>query len=321
LMILVSERLLRTGSEGVGFLNAAVGFGGVIAAGVTTRLADSPRSGGALAVAVLACGVPLALLSVTRVPIGAYALMAIVGSGTIILDVVCVTLLQRLLSERLVARVFGILDSISVLGILVGSLLAPILVGTVGLRPTLVVVGLFMPVFAAMFAPGLRALDREAAERMRSLEPKVEVLKRLGIFEGASRQALESLAGRLTERRIAQNERVVIEGEPAENFYVIIDGSFDVSAAGELGLEASRVNEMGPGDYFGEIGLLEKIPRTATVTATEDAMVFEISGGDFLDAIGRTPTISGTLLDGIAGRLARTHPTYEPTGVKSIGES
>jgi CRP-like cAMP-binding protein len=72
------------------------------------------------------------------------------------------------------------------------------------------------------------------------------------------------------------------------------------------------INTLEEGDYFGEIGLVEGIPRTATVRAATGGLVYRIAGPDFLDAINESPILSGTLLDGIVGRLARTHPSYEP---------
>ncbi len=67
------------------------------------------------------------------------------------------------------------------------------------------------------------------------------------------------------------------------------------------------------GDYFGEIGLLERIPRTATVQPTEDSIVYRISGDTFLNAAEQPPVISGVLLGGVMRGLARAHPSYRPT--------
>ena len=69
---------------------------------------------------------------------------------------------------------------------------------------------------------------------------------------------------------------------------------------------------MEPGSYFGEIGLLEGIPRTATVTAAEDCELLRIAGDDFLESLTTTPA-SGTLVDSARLRLARTHPSREPS--------
>jgi MFS family permease len=318
LLILVSERLLDTGAEGVGFLNAAIGLGGVLAAGIASRLVDHPRSALSLSIAIVVAGVPLMLLAIVRVPLIAYVLLTVEGAGSIVLDVMTVTMLQRLLRKEVTARVFGVLDSLSVAGILLGSLLAPPLVNAIGLKTTLIGVGALLPLVAVALFPRIRALDRRAADRMRETAADVDILSSLPVFEGAHRHSLEILARALAEQTVEAGETVITEGEPAQDFYVVRSGSFEVVATGETGSAPRVVNTLGEGDYFGEIGLIEGIPRTATVRAAARGRVYRVSGPDFLDAINESPTLSGTLLDGIVGRLARTHPSYEPRTQEEI---
>jgi MFS family permease len=318
LLLLVSERFLDTGAEGVGFLTAAVGLGGVLAAGIASRLVDHPRSTSSLTIAILFAGVPLMLLSIVRVPLIAYVLLTIEGAGSIVLDVMTVTMLQRLLRKEVTARVFGVLDSLSVAGILVGTLLAPPLVNAIGLKTTLVGVGALLPLIAVVLFPRVRALDRRAADRMTETAADVDILSSLPVFDGAQRHSLEMLAQALTERAVETGESVITEGEPAEDFYVVRSGVFEVVSTGEAGSTPRVINTLEEGDYFGEIGLVEGIPRTATVRAASGGTVYRIAGPDFLDAINESPTLSGTLLDGIVGRLARTHPSYEPKRKEAI---
>jgi MFS family permease len=318
LLILVSERLLDTGAEGVGFLNAAIGLGGVLAAGIASRLVDHPRSARSLSAAIIIAGVPLMLLSIVRVPLIAYVLLTIEGAGSIVLDVMTVTMLQRLLRKEVTARVFGVLDSLGVAGILLGSLLAPLLVNAIGLETTLVGVGALLPLAAVVLFPRVRALDRRASDRMKEMAADVDILSSLPVFEGAQRHSLEMLAQALTEQTVERGESVITEGEPAEDFYVVRSGVFEVVSTGEVGGTPRVINTLQEGDYFGEIGLVEGIPRTATVRAASRGTVYRIAGPDFLDAINESPTLSGTLLDGIVGRLARTHPSYEPKRQEAI---
>jgi hypothetical protein len=216
------------------------------------------------------------------------------------------------------ARVFGVLDSLSVAGILLGSLLAPLLVNAIGLKTTLIGVGALLPLVAVALFPRVRALDRRAADRMRETAADVDILSSLPIFEGAQRHSLEILAQALTEQTVEAGETVITEGEPAQDFYVVRSGSFEIVSKGEAGSRPRVINTLAEGDYFGEIGLVEGIPRTATVRAAMRGTVYRISGPDFLDAINESPTLSGTLLDGIVGRLARTHPSYEPRTQEAI---
>jgi CRP-like cAMP-binding protein/predicted MFS family arabinose efflux permease len=311
LLVLVSERLLGTGSEGVAFLTTAAGLGGLAVAGLTSRLAEARRPGRTLVAVMLAFSLPLVALAVIRRPAVAYAVMAVEGAGNIVFDVLAITMLQRVVRQELLGRVFGVLDSLAVAGMLAGSLLVPVVVAAVGLRWALVVAGGTLLLLTVATLPRLRGLDRRAEATRRDLAPKVGLLEGLGVFEGAPRQALESLAAAMEAQAVPAGTPVITEGEEADAFYVVRSGSLAVLSTGERGGQPVRVNSLGPGDYFGEIGLLERVPRTATVQAETDSVVERLAGEDFLGIVNQAPSTSGTLLDGVVGRLARTHPSHQ----------
>jgi MFS family permease len=312
LLVIVAEQRLGLGTEGIGFLLAAVGVGGIIAAGFTSRLAESDRPAVVLTAAVLVAGLPLSLLAFVNDPLPAYLLLVVEGAGSIVLDVVAITLLQRVVPENVMARVFGVLDSVVVAGVLAGSLVAPPLITAVGLEATLVVFGAGLVCALLIAAPKLRAVDRAAREKRDRLSSRVATLARVAAFQGAPRQTLEAMAQALHREDYSPGSTIVRQGEPADDFFVVVSGQLDVLSSGESGASASRVNTLSNDDYFGEIGLLERIPRTATVRARTDCTVYRIPGDAFLDAVNRQPAVSGTLLDGVVGRLARTHPSYRP---------
>ena len=99
-------------------------------------------------------------------------------------------------------------------------------------------------------------------------------------------------------------EVVIRQGEQADSFYVIIDGQMSVTAS--RGGQAVAAPDMSAGDYFGEIGLIERIPRTATVTVTSDARVLRVDGAALLEALTAGKP-SAAIIDGAAVRLGRTH--------------
>jgi CRP-like cAMP-binding protein len=103
---------------------------------------------------------------------------------------------------------------------------------------------------------------------------------------------------------------VIREGDEADAFYVLVDGEVGVRARGE-GAVDQDLPPMTSGAYFGEIGLLERIPRTATVTATRPSRLLRIDGDAFVDALTNVPA-STALLEGARSRLARTHPNRRP---------
>jgi CRP-like cAMP-binding protein len=100
-----------------------------------------------------------------------------------------------------------------------------------------------------------------------------------------------------------------VEGGVADAFYVVEDGELAVSAFGERGAAAPvRLRTLGPGSYFGEIGLLGHMPRTATVRAIKPCRLLRIEGQDFLDALTNL-SASPSLLEGARTRLSLTHPS------------
>jgi MFS family permease len=312
LLVLVSERLLGLGSEGLGLLTAFVGLGGIVAAGLTSRLAQSRRPGLTLAGTLAVAAFPLSLLAFTREPVVACLLLTIEGAGSIALEVIAITTLQRILDPKLIARVFGVLDSVTVVAVLAGSVLTPVLISWIGLRPTLIALGAGLAATILVAAPKLREVDRASRRRIDELATTVDLLAGTGVFDGAPRPTLEGLAAEAQSETVAPGTVVVREGDEAKDFFVVASGRLDVLSTGASGGEARKVNELKAGDYFGEIGLLEHMPRTATVSAAAETTMWRISGEAFLDAVNQPPSLSGTLLDGIVGRLARTHPEYKP---------
>lgn len=299
LLGLVSSELLDTGTGGVGFLFAAIGAGGIIAAGTTGRLAEDPRQARVLAISTVALGLPVALLAWLQSPIPAYIALAVSGAGGIAFDVVAITLLQRLVPEQMLARIFGVLGSVAVTAMVAGTLVAPPLVEIGGLETALVVTGLLPVAIVVALLPRLRSLERTAQAVVREFEPVVESLRGLGIFEGATPSALERLARGAQVVSLEPGAAVIREGEPADHLYIVKSGTLDVRAGG------TKVNTLGTGDYFGEIGLVEQVPRTATVEATSRVEVLRVDGDDFLGVLGATSS-SRILSQGIAVRLART---------------
>lgn len=140
LLLLVSDRL-GLGAAGYGSLIAALGAGGVLAAGVADRAAASARPRFALAVAVLALAAPLPAIAVAGWLPGMLVLVAIIGASSLVTEVVADTALQRSLDPAVFARAYGLVLPAALAGIAAGALLAPLCVSLAGLGGTLVLVG------------------------------------------------------------------------------------------------------------------------------------------------------------------------------------
>ena len=311
LFVYISKLQLGTGATGFGYLMAAMGVGGILAALVVNQLAARPRLGLIITLGMVVYCVPTALILLVHAPTVGFLLEVVRGAGTLVVDVLAVTAMQRSVAPTMVARVFGVFFALALGAISLGSVLGAAAISTLGLRGSLLLVGLGIPGLACCAYPWLHRMDRTALRRVAELAPRIKILEQLGIFAAGSRAALERLAAACVETTVPAGEVIIREGDPADAFYVLLDGEVAVSAQGEA-QRSRRLREMGPGTYFGEIGLLAKVPRTATVEALEPCTIYRIAGQDFIDAL-TTSSPSGGLLEGAKTRLAQSHPSYAPT--------
>ncbi len=302
LFVVLSEDRLGTGAEGYGYLLAGLGIGGVAAAGLVTRLERLPRLGVVILVGMALYCLPTLVFLVTDSPTIGFVAQCVRGGSTLVVDVLAITAMQRSVPSERLGRVFGAFDSLMVLAILVASLVTPVSLELLGLDTTLWIVGLGIPVVSALCWPLLAGMDRESAERRVFLAPKLSLLTGVGLFAEVREGALDQLADEATLVDVPAGTVVIAQGDPADAFYVIAEGTLAVSAEG-----AAPLPDMTAGDGFGEIGLLEDIPRTATVTAVTDARLLRVSGADFLAALTQEEP-SAAFLDGAKLRLGRTHP-------------
>jgi MFS family permease len=315
LFVVVSKDQLGTGSTGYGYLLVALGLGGILIAGFMNRIAAAHRLGAIIVVGMALYCLPTSLLPIVHAPPIAFVLEVIRGGGTIVVDVLAITALQRLVNPDVVARVFGVFFALVLAAISLGALLMPILLGSVGLHATLLIMGFAIPALTLAAYPWIRVLDARAERELSAIEPRIATLQTLDIFAGASRAALESLARSAVEETVDAGTVIIREGAYADDFFVLTSGEVEVVATGEAGVEHSLGLLEAP-NYFGEIGLLERRPRTATVKAVTSCTLYRIGGSDFVDAM-TVATPSPTALARMQARLARTHPSASLT----FGES
>ena len=119
------------------------------------------------------------------------------------------------------------------------------------------------------------------------------------LFAGLSRDELERVASWLDVRHAHPGERVCGEGSPGYSFFVIESGTASVTSDG------GAARTLGPGDFFGEIALMETGRRTATVTASSQLEFFALWGGDFRLLEREQPEVAESIRQAVADRLAR----------------
>jgi CRP/FNR family transcriptional regulator, cyclic AMP receptor protein len=128
-------------------------------------------------------------------------------------------------------------------------------------------------------------------------DAKVVRLKQSPLFEGLSRKQLAQLARLSDDLDLPAGAVLCKEGSRGREFFVIIDGEAEVTKGGR------RVATLGPGDFFGEIALLERVNRTATVTAVSPLRFFVISDHAFNSVLDTDPAIERKLLQALARRV------------------
>jgi CRP/FNR family cyclic AMP-dependent transcriptional regulator len=127
---------------------------------------------------------------------------------------------------------------------------------------------------------------------------KIDLLKRVPLFASCSKKELEALALIADEIDLREGSALTREGQPGREFFVLIEGTVEVTQDGE------EIARLGAGDWFGEIALLTKASRTATVTAASPVRVLVVTDRAFRQVLETTPSIAVKMLERVGERLA-----------------
>ena len=127
---------------------------------------------------------------------------------------------------------------------------------------------------------------------------KIELIKKVPLFSKLSAKNLREVAGVADEIDLPAGKTLTKEGERGREFFVLLEGNADVRQKG------SMISTLGPGDFLGEIALVTKLPRTATVTTTSPVRALVITDRDFNGLLMRSPQIGQGVLQALGERLA-----------------
>jgi CRP-like cAMP-binding protein len=141
-------------------------------------------------------------------------------------------------------------------------------------------------------------------------EKYLDAFRQLAIFSGAPSDTLSRLAAATDTILVPAGAEVVSEGRIPTHFFVVATGLLDVLSTGEGLHDPAKVNALQEGDHFGEIGLLEGMPATATVRAATDCVLYRVAAADFLASVASSSTLSDALVERVTRGLAKTHPSY-----------
>jgi MFS family permease len=275
--VVLAVDVLEAGPETVGIIDSVFGVGAIV--GGFFAIARSARNhlAGDLALGTALWSLPLLLIVAWPSPVTVFAAVVLLGFGNPLVDVNFATIVQRLTPDRILGRVFGAYEGALIATMALGSAVTPFLVEGAGLRWTLATLALVVGIPALLFVPRCLRLDA-------TLRPPegTELLRSIPIFAPMPPAAVEALAGRLVRETVLAGTTIIREGEGSDRFLVIESGRVEVTQDGQ------HLRFEGPGEFFGEIGLLRDVPRTATVTAVEDSQLLSLEREAFLDAVRGT---------------------------------
>lgn len=291
--------LLDMGQPGIGLLNAALGLGAFVGIGLALALAARRPLGWTNFAGQIAYGAAIMLLAAAEAPAVALVLMAVAGAGLALIDTSAMTLLQRATPDGSRGRVFGVAEAVILAASALGAGSAPLLIEALGREGGIVAGGGLVVACAVLALPRLRKLDIAYPIHVPEV---VELLRTQPFFGALAPGDLEALADSAERRHVAAGVPIVTQGEAAREWFALLDGTVTVSVDGHA------VRTQGPGESFGEIGLLHGVPRTATVVAATDADLVAIDGATFShvlsgDGAGRDEAIALA-----ATRLAHARP-------------
>ena len=129
---------------------------------------------------------------------------------------------------------------------------------------------------------------------------KIELIRNVPLFGQLSRSEIAEVAKIADEIDVKEGRVLTREGDRGNEFFVLLDGAAEVKQGGK------RVNMLGRGDFFGEIALVSRSPRTATVTTTQPSDLLVITGTSFRALLAHSPRIQLRVLEALADRLAPT---------------
>jgi CRP-like cAMP-binding protein len=127
---------------------------------------------------------------------------------------------------------------------------------------------------------------------------KADLIRNVPLFTHCTKSELAELTKIADEIDVPEGKELTREGDRGREFFVLLDGNAVVRRGGR------KVNQLGPGDFFGEIALVSRSPRTATVTTTTPARLLVITGASFKSLLEHQPKIQLRVLEALADRLA-----------------
>jgi MFS family permease len=298
LAVVLSTQSFHFGGQGVGWLDAVYGvgnFGGSVALGVLLR---GRRVAHLFVMGAALSSLGVILLAFSPPGPAPFLCIAVVGVATVVVQVTGTTILQAAAPREMLARVFTAFEAALVVATLVGALVVGPLLRLTGPR-----------VATLCFAGAGFALLLLSVPVLRSLEGVLGLrvfLRGVPMLAGLSRSLLDELAPRFEIGAVAAGDVIVREGEPGDKLYIIRRGEVQVSIAGRI------VRKLGPAGYFGEVALLQSVPRTASVRASAPTEFYTLDRDTFQTLVQQANGLESQLAHRLQTQYIYADPSSMP---------
>ena len=167
------------------------------------------------------------------------------------------------------------------------------------------------PLWVVLFVDRMSDVNENWSVVMKK-DGKIELLRKVWLFERCTKKELDAIARLATPLDLPAGKVLATQGEQGREFFVIVSGK----------VEATRANvpigTLGPGSFFGEMSLLERLPRVATVTTTEPTLVLVLTAREFEDLVASMPSVDRKMLIVLANRLRDIESRYVPDNARVI---
>ena len=294
LAVALATQTFHLGGQGVGWLDGLYGVGGLIGSLLVGFVVRGRRVAPLFLAGAVFHALGVVLLALSPVGPAPFVCIALVGMADVAVQVTATTIVQAAAPRDMLGRAFTAFES---------ALVAAMLVGALGAGPLLQLVGPRGATLAFALAGALLLLL--ALPRLRSLEDALGVrafLRGVPLLTDLPRPLLDELAPLFEAVHVPAGEPVVREGEPGDRLYIIRRWEVEASVGGQV------VRRLGPAGYFGEVALLHRVPRTASVRACAPLDLFSLDGAVFQTLLHRSGDLHPRLV-----RDADARYLYAPT--------
>jgi predicted MFS family arabinose efflux permease len=273
------ERLGASGWQ-AGVLGGVSGIGALLASVSVTALARTGRVARQLLGCAIAGGAAMLVIAGAHTWAAAVVAFLVLGASDILLELISSMTIQRTAPTAVLSRVFGIVEGLLMGSMAVGALTMSLLISARSLRVAFIVMAGTVTLAVLL---GVARLSHHRDEVVPADEAIVDRLADDETLSGLPSSTLERLARTVVRETFPADHAVIREGEQGDRYYLVLDGTADVSIRGGF------VRTIGRDGSFGSIALLRNVPRTATVISTSVLDVLAVERDDFLEAVTGHP--------------------------------